>query len=302
MSDKFYSRVSNTFLGIALVFVMFLIITDNVLPFSTNATVKSESLEIVPRVSGRIDSVLVESGDEVKVGTPLISIDNTDYSLALDKTRSLLKKAKSDLQEARKTHTRNRKLLKKGLVSQQNYEITENAYTVSQLALEQANIDYARAKLDFDRTNIKSNANGIVANLSIIRGTYASSGNTIGHIITSRKWIEAAFPEKSIDTFSKGTLVWVVLDAKPGQVFTGHVNYIEPASQSGINSPQNLSAVKSDTRWIRAQHKNVIRINLEVELEIPSGGMATVMLQGRGLNRTISYSWMKGISLFRYLY
>ncbi|MEG3440343.1 HlyD family secretion protein [Pannus brasiliensis CCIBt3594] len=66
-------------------------------PSTDNAQIQGHISPIAPRVTGTIDRVLVENGDPVKAGQPLVILDTTDYNLALQQARADLAAARADL-------------------------------------------------------------------------------------------------------------------------------------------------------------------------------------------------------------
>ena len=95
-----------------------------------DAQVQGHIMPISPRISGNIQQVNVQEGQRVKAGDVLVTIDPTDYQVALAR-------AQADLQDAEA----------QGRAAKTNVPITSIS-TSSQISSAQADIDNARAGID----------------------------------------------------------------------------------------------------------------------------------------------------------
>ncbi len=81
-----------------------------------NSTLETESIvDIYPRINGQVDQLLVEEGDIVTAGTPLLKIDDRELRVDADEARVALEREQSDF-------TRTEELFKRGLVNEQQFE------------------------------------------------------------------------------------------------------------------------------------------------------------------------------------
>ena len=93
MKGNVYKYAINSVLAITVGFSAFLILSDNVSPFTTQATVHKPIANIAPEVSGKIAAVYITNGDHIRAGSLLFSIDKTKYQLAVEKAESQLQQA-----------------------------------------------------------------------------------------------------------------------------------------------------------------------------------------------------------------
>src|SRR5215475_5246144 len=109
-----------------------------------------EEVTVSSEVDGRVDEVLVDIGDHVERGQPLVNVSTTELKLALDQQRALyqqararlgitvesddlknvidaaeVKKAAADLKEAQEIYKRSQMLLEKQLLPRQDFDQTE---------------------------------------------------------------------------------------------------------------------------------------------------------------------------------
>ena len=81
-------------IGFALSLSAFLLMTDNVSPFTTQATFYKSVVNIAPEVSGNITHVYVVNGQYVNANQPLFSIDEKPYQIAVAQAQAELQQAK----------------------------------------------------------------------------------------------------------------------------------------------------------------------------------------------------------------
>src|SRR5674476_278835 len=64
-----------------------------------NAKVTGDTVDISPKISGRLERLLVIEGDSVKAGQLIASLDNGPYKLALEQASANLAQAESNQQK-----------------------------------------------------------------------------------------------------------------------------------------------------------------------------------------------------------
>lgn len=174
MKDKIYQTIIYTVLTVIISFSAFLLTSDNVLPFTTQATMQKNVANIAPEVSGVIADVYVQNGQQVKAGDPLFSIDKATYALAVKQAEAELHLAQESnsskwqtLQSAEQTLaqrqaewqnvktklTRYQSLLSKGLTTQQAVDDVKLNFNVADSAVKIAKTDILRIKAELSGQN-----------------------------------------------------------------------------------------------------------------------------------------------------
>lgn len=169
MKDKIYQYISYAVLGLAVLFSLFLVTTDNIAPFTTQAVVQKNVATIAAEVEGVVTQVYVKNGQQVSKGQPLFSIDQSRYLIAVKQAQAELDQALESnsakgqelvsaeqltsqrllekLNASRKMK-RYESLLKQGTVTQQELEDAELAYKVSVSAESAAKAEVKRIKAE----------------------------------------------------------------------------------------------------------------------------------------------------------
>ena len=121
-----------------------------------------ENVDIKSQVTGKILAAHFTEGQTVAKDDLLFSIDPAEYQAELDKAKAALRVDQADLKMRKDTLERNRPLVGKELVSQQDFEQyqTNVDSEEAQITLDEANIELTQINLDY--CSIKSPVNGII--------------------------------------------------------------------------------------------------------------------------------------------
>ncbi|EOA8955481.1 HlyD family secretion protein [Vibrio harveyi] len=176
MKENFYKYAIYTVFSAAALFSAFLVTSDNVSPFTTQATLHRNVATIAPEVSGVISDVMVNNGELVEKGQPLFAIDASSYQLKVAQAKAELRQAREsdsakwqqlaaakqtqsqrefEYHNAKQKLTRNQKLRNKGLATEQELDDAITNTQVASSAVEAANAEVKRIEAELstqDRT------------------------------------------------------------------------------------------------------------------------------------------------------
>ncbi len=176
MKENFYKYAIYTVFSAAALFSAFLVTSDNVSPFTTQATLHRNVATIAPEVSGVITDVMVNNGELVEKGQPLFAIDASSYQLKVAQAKAELRQAREsdsakwqqlaaakqtqsqrefEYHNAKQKLTRNQKLRNKGLATEQELDDAITNTQVDSSAVEAANAEVKRIEAELstqDRT------------------------------------------------------------------------------------------------------------------------------------------------------
>ena len=301
MKRDIYAYITTLLLFLAAGFSIFLIVSDNLMPFTTQATIKTTTIDIYPEVKGYIQKLYVKEGQVVKTGERLFTIDDSEYQIALNRAQASLNLAQAEAEQSRRYFNRVTSLSKKSLMSEETREEAEATLKVKQSQVETAQSALKLAKLNVERTTTYAKHSGTVTNLTYAVGGYASTSSPIIHLVDNQNlWIEADFTEKGLRYLQQQSAVNIVYDALPTHVYRGYVSSVDNAISSGISNAHSLSVITNESRWIRPQQKIRVRINTTLPNHyLIAGSRASVMLDD---GYHISDIWMSILSWLRVVY
>jgi membrane fusion protein (multidrug efflux system) len=129
-----------------------------------------EEAEIRPQVSGIVLERLFDEGSYVEEGQQLYQIDPAIYQADLELAEANLKNAKARLRNAELRYERFKQLVKKDVVSQQQFDDAQAEFTQSEAAISLAEAEVRRAKINLDYTEVRSPISGYIGPSAVTRG------------------------------------------------------------------------------------------------------------------------------------
>ena len=131
------------------------------------------------RVAGKIVERLVNAGELVKAGQPLMQIDETDLRLALTAKRNAAAAARASVNQFSADERRYASLLKKGWVSNQRYDQAKAASDTAEAQLAAAEADARVAANEAAYSILRADADGTVVETLGEPGQVVSAGQTV---------------------------------------------------------------------------------------------------------------------------
>jgi RND family efflux transporter MFP subunit len=120
-------------------------------------------VEIKARVSGFVTAIHFTDGQSVNEGDPLFTIDERPYAIARDSAAAEIAKQEAILAEQKSEVVRKEKLLPKGAVTQEEYEIAVAKRDANAAMLAAAKADLEKAELDLEFCQVASPVTGRVS-------------------------------------------------------------------------------------------------------------------------------------------
>jgi RND family efflux transporter MFP subunit len=137
------------------------------------------------RVPSRIERYLVEEGQKVEAGQPLVQLDPRQYDAALAQANANLVRSRADLDLSRKELARAQELVQRGVLSEADLDVKQNQLAVAEATVAQLVAAVDRAKVDLDDTVIRAPTPGIILEKFkevgeiAVPGGFAGSGELI---------------------------------------------------------------------------------------------------------------------------
>ncbi|MDR1076577.1 MAG: efflux RND transporter periplasmic adaptor subunit [Xanthomonadaceae bacterium] len=189
--------------------------------------------QVIAKTSGVALDVLVEEGEKVGAGQPLVRLDPDRPRLAVAQTEAQMRKLENNFRRAEQ------------LVAQQLISANE----VDQLRYDLANAraQYNLAQLELSYTTVTSPIAGVVASRSIKTGNFVQINTPIIRVVdTSRLEAALNIPERELATIRAGQPASMQVDALPGRNFSGVVDRVAPVVDSGSGTFRAVCAFDSD--------------------------------------------------------
>lgn len=181
---------------------------------SSGSLLAAEQVDIYPEISARITQLNIREGQPITKGALLVKLFDADL-------RAQLQKLQAQADNARRTEDRNKQLLERGGISQQEYDIV-----TTNLRSSLADIELVRANLQ--RTEIRAPFSGVIGLRNVSAGAVVSPSTLIARLqqITSLK-LDFSIPEKYGQSVHSGSTISFLVDGT-NQASQGVVYAIEP--------------------------------------------------------------------------
>jgi len=149
------------------------------------ATIKSRrSATMTPQVSGLLTEILVHSGDHVKAGQVIMKIDPRQQQATVDAQRATERQKKALYDYNTVEVERQRKLFEAGVTSRDTYEQEQQTYQNAKADYESAVESRKTQEQLLDYYTIKAPFDGVVGDIPVHVGDYASPLSTASPLTT----------------------------------------------------------------------------------------------------------------------
>jgi multidrug resistance efflux pump len=258
-------------------------------PWTRDGTVRAYVVTITPEVSGRIVQLPVADNQFVHKGDLLMSIDPTDYAIAVDLAQAAVTQASANAENAQREATRraNLSLLETSEEAKQTYA---TAAVTAAAQERQAIANLAQARVNLQRTTIRSPVNGYVTNLLVQTGDYATARQSAISVVDADSyWVDGYFEETSLGAIHVGDRAAVKLMGYSA-VLQGHVASIARGITVANATPGGggLAEVNPIFTWVRLAQRVPVRIQIDHVpngVRLVAGQTATVQIEPNTENR-----------------
>jgi len=139
------------------------------------ATIKSRrSASIQPQVDGALTKILVKSGEHVRAGQPLMTIDPVKQQAVVDQQRNTVAQKKAIVDYNQIDLQRQKKLYEEGVASKQTYELAIQAYDNSKADWESAKSASATQERELSYYTLTAPFAGVIGDIPVHIGDYVS--------------------------------------------------------------------------------------------------------------------------------
>jgi RND family efflux transporter MFP subunit len=203
---------------------------------------------VAPKVSGRVERVLVNIADTVKRGQVVAELDNDEYVQAVAQAqadlvvaRANLSGAKSALEIANREFKRSESLLKRGIASDSEFDAARQDQLAKQAQLKVAAAQVTKAESSLEIANIRLGYTKVTAGWTggeehrVVAERYVDEGQTVAAnaplllIVELHPIVGVVFvTERDYARLKPGQLVLLTTDAYPGEQYTGRIDRIAP--------------------------------------------------------------------------
>ena len=214
-------------------------------PWTRDGTVRAYVVTMAPEVAGGIVELPVGDNQLVRKGELLMTIDPTNYRIAVTIAEAAVERAEAYAQNARKRQNVDAGRRNRARSRRRNWKFHETNAVVTQAQYQQALANLEQARVNLERTQIRSPVRGWVTNLLARLGDYATVGkNKLSVVDVDSFWVDGYFEETTLELIREGDPAKVKLMGY-SQIVRGHVASIARASTSQTRKPTSKGWLRS---------------------------------------------------------
>ncbi len=205
--------------------------------------VGAATVDVGPRVAGRIEAIPVRLGDRVEQGQVVVKVEDRELrqqvsqvQANLEVKRATVVSRQNDAKVTGAALERARTSEERGLISKQALEDADARHNsaLSQVAVAEAQLASTQARLDelkitLSNTSVVSPVNGFVGRRNLDPGAFAGTNTAVLSLVDiSTVRLIANIVEKDFKRIERGAGAVVEVDAFPGESFKGQVSRVSP--------------------------------------------------------------------------
>ena len=245
---------------------------------------------IRPLSRGRIEKVYVRAGDRVRAGQPLAAYDNIELGELVNEyasAKATLEKANAEAEVNKRSVERAQRLIDLGAVTKAEYEKRDAEYksSLASINIQKAQVAMVEQKMrrfgitdaeidkldsrgarrpDLPPTVLRAPFNGVVMQSEVAEGETVDTERELFTVADlSTVWVQGDVYEKDIAAIRQGQQVTVVVNAYPGETFTGRITYL-----NDVLDPQTRTA---KVRCEVANPRGLLKLEMFATIQIPTG-------------------------------
>lgn len=151
------------------------------------------TVEVKPQVDGELDRVYFKEGDSVKKGDMLFLLDTRPFEYVLREAEANVARDTAQMKKAKEDARRYEDLIKRGVVSEEQYEQYRANYETLQAAVKADAAAVERARLDLEYCTIRSPIDGRIGEILVHEGNTVEKRKTILAVINQTKPVYVSF-------------------------------------------------------------------------------------------------------------
>ncbi|HDP94523.1 MAG TPA: efflux RND transporter periplasmic adaptor subunit [Candidatus Aminicenantes bacterium] len=285
---------------------------SNVLATGVIKPMVGAEVRVGSRVSGLVKRIYANVGDFVEKGQIIAELDPAELQAKYSQALANQRNTAANFDYAKLDLARQKSLIEKKYISQNQVDLAEKAFEVAKAQLEQAraNLEYARVQLDY--TKITAPITGIVASVSTQEGETVAASFAAPTFVTiidlDRLEVWAYVDETDIGRIKDGQVATFSVDTYSNIDFKGVVTAVYPKAviqDNVVNYVVTLKITDHQGKTLRPEMSAKVSIFLETRkgvLTIPLSAIhrqkgqsfVTVMEKGKPVARKVETGWTSG--------
>jgi len=249
-----------------------------------NGIVEPErKVEIYSRLAAYVKQIVKEEGAYVRENAVLALLDDTEIRISFEQASIQLEQAKLSLEEAEQNYNRNKELITRELISEQEFQTQEAVYKQRKLDYQNSQESYKNLELQLNYTKIRALSEGFITERLIEVGDRVNANEQVYTIEDFKPLLIRVYvPTSDAIKLEPGMSADVTTEVLAGAVFKGEVKLINPRIDNQTGTVKTTVEVFDDSLRLKP--------GMFVEVRIAIGAKENVLVIPR---RAILYKQNK---------
>ncbi len=186
-----------------------------------------ESSEVTSSVPGKVLTVLVNRGDRVKLGDPLVRLDASNAALSAQSIRAQLAAAQAQERLADGECKRSQQLFEKGAITRSQFDRDTTSCTAAAQTVAATRAQLQLASKSINDGIVRAPFAGVISERYVAPGEWVGPGVPLVTLVDDDPLrVDLSVPEASVPRIQQGQPVEVTAIAYPGKSYPGKVTKI----------------------------------------------------------------------------
>jgi len=237
-------------------------------PWTRDAHIGADVVQVAPDVSGLVESVAVNDNQAVEKGALLFVVDRARYRIALEQAQAALAERTAAVAQLRREVARDRSL--QDLVAGEDAEVRRAHLQAAQAARASAQATMDLARLNLQRTEVRAPTAGRINDRTLRAGDYVTAGRPVLAVLDAGSFrVDGYFEETRLRGVAPGQPVDIRLMGEDVALH-GHVESIAAGIEDRYRTEGRtlLPNVTPAFDWVRLAQRIPVRIRIDA---VPAG-------------------------------
>lgn len=254
--------------------------------------------QVTAEVAGRIQTVMLDAGDTVKVGQTLAQLDNTDQRLQVAAAEADLRRLQGQVESQERTLQRLELLVKDQYVPRTQVDDARTLLETLREQQESASVQLAQARRSLEKTRIAAPVSGQIQARLVSVGDYVNVGKPLFQLVAkSAVRVHLPFPESLATQLRVGQKVLLTSPVAPDRPRRAAVSEIKPMIGSSNRSLDVIVDLSEAVDWpsgasvngrvVTDVRENVLTLPEASLVQRPAGTLVYVVQQGKAVARLV---------------
>lgn len=203
----------------------------------TGSVISTRIAKLSTEVSGIVESMAIEMGDQVRAGDEILQLNSELDKLSLAAARAATERAIQELEDAKRRLDDAKTLAKRHSVSANEIESLAAEVRIDGAGVKRFRAEQQRQAAQLKRHKLMAPFAGVISRRLVEQGEWIQPGDAVAELIaTEGLRIDFQVPQSVYAKLDKATKILISLDALPGRTFDGVIESIIPVTDPGTRT------------------------------------------------------------------